>query len=166
MNESGNHCFHRNPPTEKRGRVHTSIVSVSVVEEGNFIFDELNVPDDEFKIQWFSGTGKGGQHRNKKQCSCRVIHIPTGLKESRQGREREKNLNDAKEAIISKLREMYEEKIADKHADIKLKQIGYGVRGDRMRTYKIDQDLVKDHRSGKRTSFKNISRGKFDKLWM
>jgi protein subunit release factor A len=58
----------------------------------------------DFEVQWFSGTGKGGQHRNKHQNCCRIIHLETGLKATGQrSRERSKNLDDAFRALVAKL---------------------------------------------------------------
>ena len=42
--------------------------------------EELHLTKKDFRLEWFSGTGKGGQHRNKHQNCCRIIHIETGLK--------------------------------------------------------------------------------------
>lgn len=42
--------------------------------------EELHLTKSDFRLEWFSGTGKGGQHRNKHQNCCRIIHIATGLK--------------------------------------------------------------------------------------
>jgi len=76
-NEPGGHRLQRTPPTEKRGRVHTSTVMVAVINESDFAqpnYDDID-PDD-FKVEWYSGTGAGGQHRNKHQNSVRLTHIP------------------------------------------------------------------------------------------
>ena len=69
-NEAGGHRIQRCPPTEKRGRVHTSTVTVSVTDglvETDPRYSQRS--DDDFRVEWFSGTGKGGQKRTKSQ-SC------------------------------------------------------------------------------------------------
>ncbi len=121
--------------------------------------------DDDFRVEWYSGTGCGGQHRNKKQTSCRVIHIPTNICESRQGRSRENNFTDAKEAIIRKLdANIKHQNKAVMDSDIK-SQIGSGMRGDKMRTYRFQDDVVKDHISGKQCSCDKVMKGYFNILW-
>lgn len=53
---------------------------------------ELHLTKKDFKLEWFSGQGAGGQHRNKHQNCCRIIHIETGLKtQGTESRERVTN---------------------------------------------------------------------------
>lgn len=119
----------------------------------------------DFEVQWFSGSGKGGQHRNKHQNSCRVIHKPTGMTEKRESREREANKRDAIEALISRLRNQETSRNqSDTQRDIKL-QMGSGERGDKIRTYRFQDNITKDHRSGKTAATTKVMNGKFDLLW-
>lgn len=162
-NEAGGHRIQRVPPTESKGRVHTSSVTVAVIPEGQSktrIFS-----DNEFRVEWFSGTGKGGQHRNKKQNSCRVIHIPTGLVETRQGRVRESNYKDAKKSLEQKIQENYENKVNCAVAQNRKQQVGSGMRGDKIRTYRFRDNIVSDHVSGKKASCNKVMKGKFELLW-
>lgn len=166
-NEAGGHRIQRIPPTEKRGRVHTSTVTVSVLnpEVINSNNDYKKISDDDFRVEWFSGTGKGGQHRNKKQNSCRLIHIPTGLVESRQGRNRENNLKQAKDSLLTKLEQWdYNAQNAQSSKIVK-DQRGSGMRGDKIRTYRFQDDQVIDHNTGKTAKASKVMKGKFDLLW-
>ena len=61
-NEVGVHSFHRVPPTEKKGRVHTSSITVVLLEENNF--NDIELQTNEIKLETTRGTGKGGQHKN------------------------------------------------------------------------------------------------------
>lgn len=166
-NESGGHRIQRVPPTEKRGRVHTSTVTVSVLNPNVVSVDEnyTKISDEYFRVEWFSGTGAGGQHRNKKQNSCRVIHIPTGLVETRQGRTREANLKDAKDALLATLSRSSRNFINGKLSDIAKDQRGSGMRGDKMRTYRFQDDHVVDHNSGKTAKATKVMKGNFQLLW-
>lgn len=151
------------PPTERRGRVHTSSVTVAVLDTS--VTHDGYHSDDEFAVEWFSGTGKGGQHRNKKQNSCRVKHLPTGLIESRQGRKRESNLREAKQALLKQLKQAQQKAAASSVAKVRKNQVGSGMRGDKIRTYRLQDDNVTDHQSGKRVKGSKVMKGYFDLLW-
>lgn len=121
--------------------------------------------DKDFYVEWFSGTGKGGQHRNKHANSAKVYHLPTGLIESRQGRSRTNNLNDAKNALIEKLDGEKHNEIYSEISSTVKNQVGSGMRGDKIRTYRFQDDIVVDHLTGKKTSTKKIMKGNFKLLW-
>lgn len=160
---AGGHRIQRVPPSEKRGRVHTSTVTVAVIDP---VINTTEVySDDQFRIEWFSGTGKGGQKRNKSQSCCRVIHIPTGITESRQGRSRDKNYNDAKAAIIVKLNDSVKSESTAHTASIRKRQVGSGMRADKTVTIRFQDDTAKHHITGKSMSAKKFMRGGMDKLW-
>lgn len=125
----------------------------------------IEILADDLEIQWFSGTGKGGQNRNKTQNCCRVIHLPTGLQESRQGRSREANKREAKAALQIKLRQVIAEQGFSFTDKVRKTQIGSGYRGDKIRTYRAQDDTVIDHRTGKKAPFGKIMKGRFDLLW-
>lgn len=165
--EAGGHRIQRVPPTERKGRVHTSSVTVAVSDPTVKTFDNklMMRSDDDFRVEWYSGTGNGGQHRNRHMNSCRLIHIPTNTVEQRQGRQRESNLSQAKDAIIKRLDAMaYDQnKVFNDHA--RKQQIGSGMRGDKMRTYRFQDDIVKDHMTDKQASCTKVMRGYFNLLW-
>jgi len=147
--------------------VHTSSVTVAVINPSTPTDKRYTLTDDQhFTVEWFSGTGKGGQHRNKRQNCCRVIHKPTGISESRQGRKRESNLREAKQALLVRLRNSGNDFSLGKINLNRKNQVGSGMRGDKIRTYRFQDNRVADHRSGLKTSCSKILKGHFDLLWL
>lgn len=163
MNECGGHRIQRVPPTERRGRVHTSTVTVAVLDHSIQVDPKfLKRKDDDFRVEWFSGTGKGGQHRNRHMNSCRYIHIPTGLMASRQSRSRESNINDAKADLITRLDEQIRIETYEKLSLTRKTQMGSGERGDKIRTLQFQNDCAKDHRNGKKITCSQYMKGFMD----
>lgn len=122
-------------------------------------------PESDFRIEWFSGTGKGGQHRNKHQNCCRLIHIPTGMIQNGMGRERASNLRHATDEINRRLDEQEAAAAYSGHASIRKNQVGSGMRGDKRRTYRFQEDQVWDDRTGKIARLSAVMKGQFDLLW-
>lgn len=121
--------------------------------------------DNDFRVEWFSGSGAGGQHRNRHCNSCRVYHIPTGLVEARQGRERVTNLRDAKAAIIASLDAAMRGSVAGEIAGVRKGQVGSGQRADKTVTIRFQDDKVSHHESGKTMSATKYMKGFMDDIW-
>jgi len=123
------------------------------------------IPSIDLKIEWYSGTGAGGQHRNKHQNSCRITHIPSGLVATAQTRSRQNSYNLAIQNIEKELdtaaKRQYNNQIASTRKD----QVGSGMRGDKIRTYRFQDDRVQDHITQKVASTKRVLQGNFDLLW-
>jgi peptide chain release factor 1 len=161
-NESGGHRIQRVPPTERKGRVHTSTVTVAVIDPA---VQRISVEDKDLRIEWYSGTGAGGQHRNKHQNSCRITHIPTGIVATAQCRSRENSLAEAKQSIMERIDNKFKTQYNNEVACDRKSQVGSGMRGDKIRTYRFQDDVVKDHISDKVASVKRVLGGNFDLLW-
>lgn len=161
-NESGGHRIQRVPPTERKGRVHTSTVTVAITDPSEF---KTTVSEQDLRIEWYSGTGAGGQHRNKHQNSCRITHIPTGIVATAQCRSRENSLNEARTAIMDKIDNISKMQYNTDIAVDRRRQVGTGMRGDKIRTYRFQDDRVQDHLTGKTASTKKVLQGNFDLLW-
>ena len=163
-NECGGHRIQRVPPTERKGRVHTSTVTVAVIDPTKSQ-RAVAIPSIDLKIEWYSGTGAGGQHRNKHQNSCRITHIPSGLVATAQTRSRQNSYNLAIQNIQKELdtaaKRQYNSQIASTRKD----QVGTGMRGDKIRTYRFQDDRVQDHITQKIASTKRVLQGNFDLLW-
>ncbi len=156
----------RIPPTEKRGRTHTSTITIAVLDPsttGNASYEKRE-PDD-FEVQWFQSLGAGGQNANKHHNCARVIHKPTGLRQESKGKSRESNLRQAKEAIVRILDEKLRSERAGKLADTRKTQMGSGMRGDKVRTIRFQDNIAKDHQSGRQCPAERLMDGNFDLLW-
>lgn len=159
--EAGGHRIQRVPPTEKRGRVHTSTVTVSVLSD-----DATPSINPQFRARWFSGTGKGGQHRNKHQNCCELIDAKTGLSRTGQSsRSRDANYREAEAALVADLQSRETGKAGRDRNATRKQQIGAGMRGDKRRTYRFQDDSVVDHFTGKRAKASVVMKGGFDLLW-
>ena len=161
-NESGGHRIQRVPPTERKGRVHTSTVTVAITDPAEVT---ATVNDSDLRIEWYSGTGAGGQHRNKHQNSCRITHIPTGTVATAQCRSRQNSLDQALSTIHKTVDEMVKNQYNNSIASDRKQQVGSGMRGDKIRTYRFQDDVVKDHVTNKSNSVKKVLGGNFDLLW-
>jgi peptide chain release factor 1 len=154
----------RIPPTEKRGRVQTSIITVAVIDPDNqFVFDF-----DKSKVtrKCIRSSGKGGQNVNKTSSCVQLTHTPSGVQVKCQDtRDQKQNEEIAWERLFEKLRSVEKEKFDSSVYNNRFSQIGNSSRSQKRRTYRIKDDVVIDHLTGKETSFKNISRGKLELLF-
>jgi peptide chain release factor 1 len=161
-NEVGSHRWQRTPPTEKRGRVHTSSITVAILEEN--IYKSVEIQPSEYRLETTRGTGNGGQHKNTTDSCVVVTHIATGVKVVRDGRNQHKNKEDALKEMSRRVNEFYRTGHLEEHAEERREQIGKGDRGDKRRTYRVKDAIVIDHITNKTASLKDILRGKIDLL--
>lgn len=105
----------------------------------------------EVKVQWYSGTGAGGQYRNKHQNSCRLVHLPTGIQAlGTKNRERGPNLRDAME--------MLEKRVAESQTVAKERRKDPAV----VRTYHFERNEVIDYASELRLPVQVVLDGDLD----
>lgn len=143
--------------------MHTSTVTVAVLDSAEVKSSKID--DKDLQIEWFSGTGAGGQHRNKHQNSCRLIHVPSGLSATAQTRSRDSSLAQAKTELSNRLQTINAQILQSSRNDTKRGQIGSGQRGDKIRTIRFQDDQAVDHRTGKKIKAKEYMRGGMHKLW-
>lgn len=155
----------RVPPNERRGRVHSSTVTVAVLGETSRSTEASRREPSDFRVEWYSGSGAGGQHRNKHQNSARVFHLPTGLVRTAQTRKRESSLREAMDAIHAALDAMESGTAASDRNGVRGTQIGSGERSDKRRTYRFQDGTVKDHATGRSASVQQVMAGRIDLLW-
>lgn len=146
--EAGVHRVQRIPETEKRGRVHTSTATVSILPELEDI--DLHINPDDIEFEAFRSGGHGGQNVNKVSTAVRLKHKPTGIVVSCQTeRFQGANRDIAMEMLRAKLWEMELEKRNEEIGSLKSTQVGRGMRAEKIRTYNFPQDRLTDHRWNK-----------------
>ena len=146
--ENGVHRLVRCSPFDSSGRRHTSFASLEVMPE---ISADVNIEirDEDLKIDTYRSSGAGGQHVNKTESAIRITHLPTGIVVACQNeRSQFQNKEVAMTMLKSKLVEIKEREHLDKIEDIKgvQKEIAWG---SQIRSYVfMPYTLVKDHRTG------------------
>ena len=162
--EAGMHRIQRVPPTEQRGRVHTSTVAVAILDEGRATPLSLHASD--LHKRWHSGTGAGGQHRNKTQNCLELTHLPTGLQVSANGRSRKDNERRAIELLKDAVADHFSRQQHDQIDASRRQQSGDRSRsGERIRTWRFQDGKVIDHRSRKTARVRDIVRNGTSCLW-
>ena len=161
--EHGIHRLVRISPFDSSGRRHTSFSAIEVMPE---ISDdnEIELRDEDIKMDVYRSSGAGGQKVNKTSSSVRLTHIPTGIVVSSQvERSHFQNLENCRNMLRARLAEIKEREHLEKISDIK------GVQqkiewGSQIRSYVfMPYTLAKDHRTGfENGNIQNVMDGDID----
>ena len=163
--ESGVHRLVRISPFDSNKRRHTSFASIDVIPE---ISDDIqiDVKEDDLKVDTFRAGGKGGQHVNKTDSAVRITHQPTGIiVQCQSERSQFKNKQTALKILKAKLYEKERMKKARKieSAYEAKKEIAWG---SQIRSYVLHPySMVKDHRTDHETgNAQAVLEGKLDQF--
>lgn len=145
--ESGVHRVQRVPETESQGRVHTSTVTVAVLPEAEDV--EVEIKDEDIRVDVYRSSGAGGQKVNKTETAIRITHFPTGIVVTCQDeRSQLKNKDKAFKVLRSRLYDYYASQNRTAYDEHRKSLVGRGDRSERIRTYNFPQGRVTDHRIG------------------
>ncbi|MBI2756532.1 MAG: peptide chain release factor 1 [Chloroflexi bacterium] len=143
--EGGTHRVQRVPATEAQGRIHTSTATVSMMPRAEEV--DVQIADDELKIDVYRAGGHGGQGVNTTDSAVRITHLPTGLVVTCQDeRSQLKNKASAMEVLRTRLYEMELRKQQETIGSMRRLQVGTGERAEKIRTYNYRENRVTDHR--------------------
>ena len=146
-------------PTEKRGRVHTSTITVAVLNPEEK--PEIALQPHDVEITTTTGTGPGGQHRNKTQSCVVATHKETGLKVRIDHRSQKESKALALRILAERVLEDTRSRQQSSRAAQRKRQVGSGQRGDKVRTYRTKDDRVVDHATGRRWKLTKWLRGEW-----
>ena len=150
--EKGVHRLVRISPFNSAGKRQTSFASCDVLPDLEDDID-IEIDEDDLKIDTYRASGAGGQHVNKTSSAIRITHLPTGIVVQCQNeRSQHHNKEKAMQMLKAKLQLMKEQEQAEKVSDIRgeVKDIGFG---NQIRSYVMQPyTLVKDHRTNEENS--------------
>lgn len=156
--ESGGHRWQRVPPTEKKGRRQTSTITVAVLQIPTTT--EIKIDPDDLDWKTCRGSGAGGQARNKLETAVQLTHIPTNTSvRCENEKSQHRNRETALELLGARLLADKTKTVNSQRAKDRQAQVGSGMRADKRRTIRTQDNLVTDHILNKTWSLKDYLKG-------
>ena len=120
--------------------------------------------DDDIQTFTTKDSGPGGQHRNKTESCVIQRHLPTGIEAKASAKSQHQNRKTARAMLEARVRAVMDERTSSARATDRKGQVGSGMRGDKIRTYRQQDDQVTDHRTGRKVRLTKIRDGQLEAL--
>jgi len=121
--------------------------------------------ESDLSVKTTKDSGPGGQNRNKVETAVQMLHKPSGLAVNICiGKSQSQNKKLAKQILKDKLQSMANKSAKNKKNKKRRKQIGAGLRGDKIRTIQEQNRCVINHSNGKKMTYKKYCKGYVEKL--
>mgnify|MGYP006317303385 FL=1 len=122
----------------------------------------MDIPNRDLDIRTCRGSGAGGQHRNVTDSAVQITHLPTGLAvRCESERSQTQNKETALALIRARLLEAAQASASHARASERQQQVGSGMRGDKIRTIRTQDDQVNDHRTGRTWKLREYLKGQW-----
>ncbi|MBA4102133.1 MAG: peptide chain release factor 1, partial [Arthrobacter sp.] len=146
--EGGVHRVQRVPVTESQGRIHTSAAGVLVLPEVDEP-EELEINQNDLKIDVYRSSGPGGQSVNTTDSAVRITHLPTGIVVAMQNEKSQLQNREAGMRVLrARILAHQQEQIDAENSAQRKSQIRTMDRSERIRTYNYPENRIADHRTG------------------
>ena len=146
--EGGVHRVQRVPVTESQGRIHTSAAGVVVLPEAEDE-REVEIDQNDLRIDVFRSSGPGGQSVNTTDSAVRITHLPTGIVVSMQNEKSQlQNREQGMRVLRARILAAQQEEAASLASEARRSQVRTVDRSERIRTYNYPENRIADHRTG------------------
>jgi peptide chain release factor 1 len=130
-----------------------------VQEEREWVLSESDI-----EVFTTKDSGPGGQHRNKTESCVVVRHLPTGIEAKSASKSQHQNRKTARAMLESRVKALVMRAQDEEKAKDRKNKVGSGQRADKIRTYRQQDDLVTDHRSGRKARLSKVAAGNLELL--
>lgn len=169
-NEAGVHRIQRVPPlTEKRGRIQTSVITISVLQQKGST-EKVMIDERYLRKETFRASGAGGQHVNTTDSAVRLTYAHPELNTeivvtSQNERSQYQNMKNALKTLSERLNNFHSLQEKRELNQQRKQDVGWGFRSEKIRTYNFPNNIIKDHRFNITTKLDKVfNKDNFDEL--
>lgn len=120
---------------------------------------DYKLSDADIEVRTQKDSGPGGQHRNKTESCVVMRHLPTGIEAKSATKNQHRNRAIARQVLEARVAANLAELDRAEKSSERRSMVGTGMRGDKIRTYRVRDDLVNDHRTGRKLRLTKVLAG-------